>query len=340
MKRKTKTETGVTFEADNKGNVAPVASVPFDYGTVYATDEQVDIDAVSHGPARAEAEAQLKERGLSKAQREAVLARTFEYKSTRAIADDIGKSKTWVAKTLKRVEALLGEPLPTPRASKPGDVPDLAPLPPIPLKMAMEHARQSCDRYAMKNRSEAGLPDAGHISAGLAELHLPATPQEAITWIALWPQLLTHPKAGPPLVEKLAEVLMAARYGSKTKAKSARRALAILTRYRQGNRCPIPDAVLGSESLAIIVTVADLQRAWRDRRPNESRAARVETIREHFPEVVEGFTDKEMLPRLQGDLLPAAAWFAEKATGIAAEAFVRAWLQIPEVVSLQESCRP
>ena len=336
MKRKTKTETGVTFEADSEGNATPVASVPFDFGSVYATDEQVDIDAVSHGQTRAEAEAQLKALGLSKAQREVFLAWTFG-KSTRAIAGDLGKSKTWVAKTLKRAEALLGEPVPPPRAPKPGDVPALAPLPPIPLKMAMEHARQACDRYAI-NPS-----DAGHTAAGIAELSLPATASEqekAVAAVSCWPWLLTHPKAGPPLAKKLAEVLMAARYGSKAEAKSARATLAILTRYRNGNRCPIPDAVLGSESLAILVTVADLQRAWRDRGPRESRTARVEAIREHFPETVAGFTDKELLPRLQGDLLPAAAWFAEKATGIAAEAFVRAWRLIPEVVSLQESCRP
>ena len=330
MKRKTKTETGVTFEADSEGNATPVASVPFDYGTVFATDEQVDIDAVSHGPDRAEAEAKLKERGLSQAQREVFLAWTFERKRTRAIADDIGMSKTWVAKTLKRVEALLGEPVPPPRAPKPGDVPALAPLPSIPLKMAMEHARQACDRYAI-NPS-----DAGHIAAGIAELSLPtASEQEkAVAAVSCWPQLLRHPKAGPPLAKKLADVMTKARYGSKAEAKSARATLAKLTSYRNGNRCPIPDAVLGSESLAILVTVADLQRAWRDRGPRESRTARVEAIREHFPETVAGITDKELLPRLQGDLLPAAAWFAEKATGIAAEAFVRAWRQIPEVVSL------
>lgn len=333
MKRKTKTETGVTFEADSEGNATPVASVPFDYGTVYATDEQVDIDAVSHGQTRAEAEAKLKALGLSKAQREVFLAWTFERKRTRAIAGDIGMSKTWVAKTLKRVEALRGEPVPPPRAPKPG-VPALAPLPPIPLKMAMEHARQACDRYAI-NPS-----DAGHIAAGIAELS-PATASEqekAVAAVSCWPQLLTHPKAGPPLAKKLADVMTKARYGSKAEAKSARATLAILTRYRNGNRCPIPDAVLGSESLAILVTVADLQRAWRDRSPRESRTARVEAIREHFPETVAGITDKELLPRLQGDLLPASAWFAEKATGIAAEAFVRAWRLIPEVVSLQESC--
>jgi len=80
----------------------PEGVVDFDYGSIYARDEKVDADAISHGLTRGEAEDRLKEHGLSDKERAVVLARHFEGKSTAAIAGKIGMSKSWVAGTLKR----------------------------------------------------------------------------------------------------------------------------------------------------------------------------------------------------------------------------------------------
>ena len=329
---KQKFQAGVSFTSDGKEHSTPTLTTDFDY-------DQVDGIAPQHGHNRDEIEVRLKEHGLTEIQRAVAVASYCERKSTREIAAEFGKTHTWVQNTLKRV---LGLPraLP-PTTSKPKAVGKnrVDPLPLMPLKAAGLHALRCFTDYPH-------AIDIGHTAAGLAELSLPATASEqekAIAAVSCWPWLLSHPKAGPPLAEKLADVMTKARYGSKHEAKSARATLAMLTRYKQGNRCPIPDDVLGSESLAICVTLAELQRAWRNRkheRPIESDPASLEWIREQFPDTVEGFNDKELLPRLKGGLLPSAARFAEQATGISGEAFMRAWSATEDIKALQQYSRP
>ena len=77
------------------------ATTDFATASIYAADEKVDPDAVSHGLTRGEAEAWLKERGLSEKQRAVVLARHFEGKAMQPIASEVGMSKSWVAATFK-----------------------------------------------------------------------------------------------------------------------------------------------------------------------------------------------------------------------------------------------
>src|ERR1035438_4912993 len=313
---KRKFRSSVGFIADGAGHSTPEPTVDFDY-------DQVDGIADQPGPDRDELEARLKEHGLTRIQRAVALAWHCEGKSTREIATEFGKTHTWVENTLKRVRELRSALPTTATTPKLAGENGLDPLPPIPLKDAGLHGRQCFTNYLC-----AG--DAGHFASGIAELNLPATASEAekaVAVVSCCPSLLSDPKPGPPLVAQLQALFTAARYGSKGKAKSARATLAMLTRYKRGNRCPIPDDVLGSESLAICVTLAELQRAWHEReheRPKEPDPARLEWIRERFPAAVEGFNDKELLPRLKGDLLSSAARFAEQATGISGEEIGRA----------------
>jgi len=325
-----------------RGGEPPKPTVEFDLDSIDPPEEGEGADPVTLAPDRAEVETRLKELGLSKAQRTVGLAKVFERKSTREIATELKTSKTWVADTWKRILPLLSRAQPAVSVPKPPGENGSKPLPPVPLKEAMRRLSLWVNNYRFE-----GALDAGHMVAGLAELDPPANAREAeraVAAVALWPRLLAHPKAGPPLAAELAEVMTAARYGSKAERESARETLNGLTRYNHGNRCPIPDAVLGSESLSICVTLAELQRAWRlrsDERPQEQREARMEWIREQFSAAVEGITDKELLPRLQGDLLPSAARFAEQATGIAAESFERAWgKMVEETESLRQLSRP
>lgn len=287
---------------------------------------------------RGEVEALLKEKGISQMERDAVLARAFDRKSFREIGKDVGKSRTWVQNTLRRVMPLLktaSSPL-SQKATEnkaqfqPGKTD--YPLQPEPLKRAMEKASHAFDNYRSIN-----APDAGYLAAGLAELNLP---DKAVATITLWPRLLSHPNIGPELAKQLGDLLFASRYGSTANAMAARKALAPLTRYKQGNRCPIPDDILASETLAICVTVAELQRAWREclnARQSDTRDARADAIRGQFPGVVDGFSNQELLRLCQSDLIEAAGRLAEKATGIAAEAFVRAWRsKAPEEIKILE----
>ncbi len=74
MKRKHKLQAGAGYEGDEKGHSTRVRTVDFDFGKIFAADEKVDVDAVSHGLTRADVEARLKQLGLCRDEKEVVLA--------------------------------------------------------------------------------------------------------------------------------------------------------------------------------------------------------------------------------------------------------------------------
>lgn len=283
-------------------------------------------DEKRYSQTRGETEALLCEKGLSQMERNVVLARVFDRKSFREIGKDVGRSRTWVQNTLKRVMPSLTamssqfsqKAMENKAHFQPGKTYYF--LQPEPLKKTMEKASRAFDDYQSMN-----APDTGHLAAGLAESNLP---DKVVAMIALWPRLLSHPNIGSELAKKLGDLLFAARYGSTANAMAARKALVPLTLYKQGNRCPIPDDVLASETLAICVTVAELQRAWHERlnaRHSETRDASADAIHEQFPVVMDGCSNQELIRLAQANLIEAAGRLAERATGIATETFVRAW---------------
>jgi DNA-binding CsgD family transcriptional regulator len=322
----------VGFEAD----ATPTPTVPFNWEEIYEHDEK--SGGQEHPvPTNASMNEALEKAGVLSAFEKSVALGKLNGKSTREIAKALGKSKTTVSKTLKHIGPLLqtrSRPGPLNR-SEPTDYGVGQGLPPQPLKAAMESARKSFVAYV---RDPAF--DLGYKALGLSELNLVpecGESERAIAYITLWPQVLLDPTIGPYLLRQFVETLTSARYGRKPDAQAARKVLSPLTKRLPGNRCPIPDDILGSESLSICVTVANLHRAWRKRNNDvsrETKGARVDFIRGRFGPIVEGFTNGEILSLMQSDVLHASARLAAEATGFAEESFRRAWKQIPEIERL------
>jgi hypothetical protein len=129
----------------------------------------------------------------------------------------------------------------------------------------------------------------------------------------------------------------AARFGSKTKAAAARKALRWLTPTARGNPVGFGDKLLGQILYGLALAFAPIQRAAQ----GERGGAAVKVIRKTFGVELDGFTDAELLPLLKVELPATAARLAEKATSISAETYLRAWARCPDFRKrLAERLRP
>jgi hypothetical protein len=150
--------------------------------------------------------------------------------------------------------------------------------------------------------------------------------ERQVAMIRLCPRVLQHSEHGPALLAILVDLLESARFGSKTKAALARKALALLVPVSRGNPVGFGAVLLAQILYGLSLALAELQPFWRASF-GEPIAARLAAMRETFGAELEDFSDKEPQPLLNDDLPAAAARVAEKATGIASEAFLRAWNQ-------------
>lgn len=295
----------------------------------------------------ADMEARLKESGLSKARRTAILARHFEHKNYQEIGDEIGKSKAWVAEAL-HCDLPATRLNPTAASAAPDAGRSWT------LPKAMDKARQEVENFL---RCHAG--NLGWLTLGsnklfpkplAAENPIPAeemgvsddqrvaaakqmAAERIVAFIRLWPRSLLNAQGGPRLIEALVGLLEAAHSGvcehwvggllpkenRKSTSRAARDALKELTRTTKGNPFDYPP-----EFLALIVNriqhaLDGLQRAWRA--TGGETTARLEAMREKYGAELEGFTNKELPSLLEGDLLKASARVAEKATRISSETF-------------------
>lgn len=316
-------QDGTGYQEDALGDSKLVPTVPFDGDR---PGNSVDVgEPTSVAQTRDEADKRLVERGLSGTERKVVLLRVFEHRSVREIAVEVGKSKSWVSDALKRVRCRLElKPLPD-RASRTIEVP-----PPTSLTEAMRRAHEALACY------QSGRPgDLGNLVATLSDSAI-ADGSDAgavVAAVVTCPWVLLSP-GGRPFLERFVKLIAVARYGGKKAAATARKYLKSLATSRRGNRSPIPDEVLASESLPICVSLRDLQQAWRATF-GEPLSKRL-TIRKLVGDEQKTFTDAELQSILNGDVLEGSARLAERATGIAAEAFLRVWRRMPEMARLHQ----
>ena len=169
--------------------------------------------------------------------------------------------------------------------------------------------------------------------AALKQLKLPDTatpPEQIIGFIALWLGILLNPYSSQPCSKVLVNFLEKARYGSRTEAVSARKALATLTRGSQGGRCGFPEALLQRCLARICLRLSELRQAWRASF-GEPKSNRREQVRRAIGTEENRFTDAE-LDRLVKDEFPvltAATRVAEKVSGIGRDVWKRAAKKSP-----------
>lgn len=325
------------------------------HGVFRQTGKQSLADSIA--PSRYnpdELEAHLRQDGFAVPEAKAIVAQVCDGATIRQAAKSIGKSHGWVSaqRIQRKVKALrAGQPLPAVKADiglsqavqksheaveeerssfeREHPTGNFVVLPPPTLTDAMRRARKAVEEFF-----QGVTEDLGHLCLALVELGVSATSSPAerlVAMIAVCPAILLQP-AGRPNLEVLVQLLTAARYGSRAAAASARQTLAVLSRGRVGDRCPVPDLVLAAESFAICVRLAGLKQAWRGF-SHDPIATRLEGIRKLIGEEHTRFPDRELLSLLAGeDNLPtASARAAEKATGISYKAFLRAWGEDPEI---------
>lgn len=325
------------------------------HGVFRQTGKQSLADSIA--PSRYnpdELEAQLRQEGFTVPEAKVIVAQVCDGDTIRQAAKRIGKSHGWVsAPKLQRIVKSLraGKPLRAVKAD-------------IGLSQAVQKSHEAVEearssflrehptgnvvvsktpnltdamrhvRRAVEDLSQGAAVDAGHLCSALDELGVSATSSPAerlVAMITVCPAILVQP-AARPFLEVLVQLLTAARYGSGAAAASAKKMLAVLSRGRVGDRCPVPDLVLATESFAICVALADLKQVWRGF-SHDPIATRLEGIRKLIGEEHNRFLDRELVSLLAGkDNLPtASARAAEKATGISYKAFLRAWGEHPEI---------
>jgi hypothetical protein len=167
-----------------------------------------------------------------------------------------------------------------------------------------------------------------------------------IAFIRVNPRSLLNPNNnGKWLVTALVNLLEAAHFGTganqlpgllpegnrKLTASTARRALRLLSRGEQGNPPDYPLGLLASEVGLIQVALAPIKKTWAD-------SGNLQTVRQRHGDEVTILKDKELRSLLTDKLLVAAARLAEKATGISAESFVRAWEKEPTLHEIFRNC--
>jgi hypothetical protein len=364
MKKNTKpAPAGVAYEnaSDGSSSLVPTVDHPYFMRPGENRLARAKTDAGNDGPTRDEADARLKDFGLSQVEREVFLAKCFERKSVRAIASEVGKSKTWVADTLKRLGALnpsLG-PSKTPHIAA-GDDGNRWTLP-----EAMAHARRTIETLLARAQG-----DMGHVALASGKLFSPASRQlseEEMEQLDSLPPLARVEKLLPPgrslaeaiagfirvsprsildsnrwLAEALVDLLEAAHFGicehripallprdnRKQAAATARKALRLLCAGNPGNPSGLPAYELAGVVEIIQLALGPLQQAWR-KTDLEPIRARLLNIRSTFAAEVEGFKDAELQALLTEKLLTASARLASRETGIGYKSYLRACRQWP-----------
>jgi hypothetical protein len=190
----------------------------------------------------------------------------------------------------------------------------------------MQRAKEALAQYVNPDHwTESTLKLYAPERAALVQDETASLAEKRLALIGLCPRVLQHPEHGPELLAALVETMEAARFGSKSKAAAARKVLRWLAPAARGNPVGFGDILLGQILYGLALAFAPIQRAAQ----GERGGAAVKVIRKSFGAELDGFTDAELLPLLKAELTAAAARLAEKATGISAEAYLRAWKRCP-----------
>ncbi len=166
----------------------------------------------------------------------------------------------------------------------------------------------------------------------------PKTAQEVIELIKTQPALLLHDES-KQLREAFVDILEAANYGDSARRVKgivpsgtrkevmvfATKALKPLASAQAGNRVSYPIGILSLVLRFFWGRVSELQERWKRREPAKGEEiAGIARFRELHGKEFADITDTRLLLILTGEAKTIAATLAEEATGLSAEAFLRA----------------
>jgi len=343
------TERGKTRLCDEQPNftVPRVASpgarssdvLPEDLPAVEKWDR--DQRAVSdpkdaEGQTRGEVDQCLQGVGLSKADRDLLLARAFDGRGTRQLATATGKSKSSVAAQLKRIkESLKGKKIPGVKGG-PWPVAKAGQRPAPVAESVATPSLRTCNAMARYLAAEFGVY-ATWDEADYTKRGVPLAFQITQT-IRSCPETLLRSETGPRCVSAIVDLLEAAKFGDskrrvpgvvpngsrKEVRACGRKALAMLTRPLSGNRFEVPAFRLWRGLRVYRARLAVLRNEWR--KFHEPTDIRLEIMRALYADELQEYNKMELRGIFLGDpnnTLRAAARLAEKATRLSASIWLR-----------------
>ena len=343
---------------DDSGNIIPTTD--FDEAHLYASDEGVDADAVSHTLTRGEVETELRKRGLSNNEQAVVLAVVCDRLNKVAeIASETKLHRHTVKGILqrRRVREVVkylrsGAALPTGEKAAFISADKIGAAFHEARARVKTNTQRTPDEILLKRIVPPGDVKLGALSEGvdLRELDEMAraivdaendyspsmawrlsqvwtgTPKGFAVALIRWcPRALLDEQHGPELVTALVELLEEATRGDAGTKAAAWKELATLTKPGSGDPREFDPYGLGIIAQGYYCRVVHLQREWKaGKTSDKSTGTRLVEIRRAHPEELDRFTTDNKLQRfLEGSPLVESCTLAAKATKLGADSFKR-----------------
>lgn len=279
-----------------------------------------------------QAEADLRERGLTQVQAVIVYAKDTRKLSFRKIGIEIGTPKSTIANEYRRAKTKLrtGTIIATPSKAKglPGLLAELREILDSERTAAWEYDEKWGD-FRLRSQVDGTVCSTHGIPCceicGGSQVYgtiVCSTPddfwQKVVSCLRSYPATLTHGK-GLNWPAKLAEILAASKYGSRNVRKKAREALSLLTEGKPGNN-PVEYGVL-----AVLISfgvlykkLVALQRIYKTTRDTDT-AARLAALRKAHPGELDTYDNDELRQLLKRDPLAVAVELAATASNTSAD---------------------